>query len=91
MCTSTPTSVSWCYQEGHFSLSRFSNLVAQVCGQPHKKIRPARVGVSLKITSTAELKKKTSRMAAKAGGTIPPTEQDLITKRSRKVAAAQAL
>ena len=33
-------------------------------------------GVSLKVTSTVELK-KTRRMAAKAGGAIPPTEQAL--------------
>ena len=33
-------------------------------------------GVSLEVTSTVELK-KTKRMAAKAGGTIPPTEQAL--------------
>lgn len=74
MYISILTSISWCYQESHFTLSRFSNLVAQFCDQLHKKIRPAWVDVLLKITSTARLKKKLNRMAAKAKKTIFSTK-----------------
>lgn len=56
-------------------------MAARFCGQPNRKIRPAQqsvwAGVPLKVTSKVELK-KTSRMAAQAEGTIPPTEKGLI-------------
>ena len=58
------------------------HLAARLCGQPNRKIRPAKelqkfgLVYRLKVTSKIELK-KTSRMAAKAGGAIPPTEQGL--------------
>ena len=58
---------------------------SQIGGWSTEQENPASLkfgaGVPLKVTSTVELK-ITRRMAAKAGGTVPPTEQAL-NQRSR--------